>query len=219
MPNTFYVPEPRSPATELADDIDHLETTIPVLNVDVFPDAPNLATIGQGSADTVADEGTASTDSYSELELVDTTKAWDIDEWVGYYIRIVAGEGAGQRRTVDSNTATVITVTSEWGVPPDATSVYQILSRLAAPASETILYAGKVTGALTGCTRGYEPEFSNRAWPGGTHIARVFTAQDLRALQNRVVVAEGDIVTNQGNIDTLIENQTLLLLFSRWGAI
>jgi hypothetical protein len=60
MPDTFYEPMPRSPATELADDIDNLETSIPVLNTDVFPDPPNLATIGQGMVTTVVDSGTCS---------------------------------------------------------------------------------------------------------------------------------------------------------------
>ncbi len=59
MPDTFYAPMPRSPATELADDIDNLETSIPVLNTDVFPDPPGLATIGQGMVTTVVDSGTS----------------------------------------------------------------------------------------------------------------------------------------------------------------
>ena len=62
MPDTFYEPMPRSPATELADDIDNLETSIPVLNTDVFPDPPNLATIGQGMITTVVETGTCSAD-------------------------------------------------------------------------------------------------------------------------------------------------------------
>ena len=225
MPNTFYPPIPRSPATELADDIDHLEVTIPVLNTDVFPPAPNLATIGIGSVDVVADTGTASSDSYSDYELVDDTKAWDIagdGEWAGYSVRIVGGTGIGQRRAIVSNTETVLTIVYEWGTPPDDTTIYEIISRVGSPISETLIYTGIVVGGLTGCIRGYEPEFSNRAWPGGTRIARVFAAQDLRAVQNRVIQAELDILANAGDIAVNagdIDDLEIYYLFNRWGAI
>ena len=43
-----------------------------------------------------------------------------------YQVRIVAGAGAGQVRTITSNTGSLLTVTPSWGVPPDGTSVYEI---------------------------------------------------------------------------------------------
>jgi len=225
MPNTFYPPIPRSPATEIADDIDHLIQTIPVLNTAVFPPGPNLATIGVGSVDVVADDGTASSDSYSDLELIDDTKEWDDTgdgEWAGYIVRIVGGSGIGQRRVIVSNTDTVLYVTREWVTPIDDTSIYEIISRVGSPISETILYTDIVVGALTGVTRGYEPAFSNRAWSAGTRIARVFTAQDLRALQNRLSQAEIDILLNTDNINVNandINDLQYYFLFCRWGAI
>jgi hypothetical protein len=192
MPDTFYVPMPRSPATELADDMDHLETSIPVLNTDVFPDAPNLATIGAGlMSRTVLESGTATAAGASTL--TDDTQTWDVDAWIGQILRIISGTGAGQRRIVESNDADTITVTVAWDTEPDATSDYDVVSSLPSPVSETILYTGKAVGALTGCTRSYEPEFSSQAWPGGTPVSRVLTAQDIRSLQNRVLAAEGDI--------------------------
>lgn len=41
-------------------------------------------------------------------------------------ITITAGTGAGQSRTVASNTTTQITVTADWVTPPDATSVFHL---------------------------------------------------------------------------------------------
>ncbi len=49
----------------------------------------------------------------------------------GYKIRITGGTGAGQERTIASNTlgaASVITVSAAWDTNPDATSVYVLLT-------------------------------------------------------------------------------------------
>jgi hypothetical protein len=193
MPNTFYIPMPRSPSTELADDIDHLETSIPVLNTDIFPDPPNLATIGSGHMTRQhLDAGTVTAAAASTL--TDDTQTWDDNEWQGQVLRIINGTGAGQRRIISANNADTITVTVPWNIEPDATSDYDIVSMIVTPNSETVRYTNIAIGALTGVTRGYEPEHSSRAWPGGTIVSRVLTAQDIRALQNRVITAEGDIV-------------------------
>ena len=209
MPDTFYVPMPRSPATELADDIDHLETSIPVLNVEVFPPPPNLATIGAGRMiRSQLESGTAS--SSTENTLTDSTKDWEENAWHGYILRIVSGTGAGQRRIIVTNDSDSITVSAIWTTDPDDTSDYDIISNVATPDSETIIYTGIATGALTGVTRGVEPEHSSQWWDGGTPISRVLTAQDIRALQNRVVGAEGDIVALQG--DTIDHDNRIILL-------
>lgn len=70
------------------------------------------------------DQGTATAGAASTL--TDSSKSWTTNIWTGYQIRIVAGTGAGQTRTVASNTSTVITVSSSWGTNPDTTSQYQI---------------------------------------------------------------------------------------------
>ena len=43
-----------------------------------------------------------------------------------YMVRIIAGTGAGQVRTISQNTATQLTVSAGWGVIPDDTSFYVI---------------------------------------------------------------------------------------------
>jgi hypothetical protein len=71
--------------------------------------------------------GTA--ESGGATTLTDTNKSWTTDEWSGETISIIYGTGLGQTRTVSSNTATAVTVSSAWTTNPDATSVYQITSK------------------------------------------------------------------------------------------
>lgn len=62
------------------------------------------------------------------LTLTDNDKTWTTDEWAGETIEITSGTGSEQSRTVSSNTAAAITVSSDWTTNPDATSVYRITS-------------------------------------------------------------------------------------------
>jgi hypothetical protein len=68
--------------------------------------------------------GTATAGGASTL--TNSVKTWATNQWTNYQIRIVSGTGAGQIRTIASNTSTVITVGSAWTTQPDATSVYSI---------------------------------------------------------------------------------------------
>lgn len=58
--------------------------------------------------------------------LTDTSKTWPVNGWANAQVRILSGTGAGQIRTIASNTANVLTVSAAWTVNPDATSVYRI---------------------------------------------------------------------------------------------
>jgi Tfp pilus assembly protein PilW len=67
----------------------------------------------------------------SSATLNDSRKAWQADEFApvstsAYTVRIIAGTGVGQARTIQSNTATQLTVSAAWGTIPDATSLYLI---------------------------------------------------------------------------------------------
>lgn len=68
--------------------------------------------------------GTATAGGASTL--TNSGKAWTTNQWANSQIRIVSGLGAGQIRTIASNTGTVITTSAAWTTNPDATSVYSI---------------------------------------------------------------------------------------------
>jgi hypothetical protein len=58
--------------------------------------------------------------------LTNSVKTWTTNQWWNIQVRITAGTGAGQIRTVASNTGTVITVSAAWTTNPDATSQYSV---------------------------------------------------------------------------------------------
>lgn len=51
-------------------------------------------------------------------------RTWPINGFANYEVRILTGTGAGQIRTVASNTATTLTVSAAWTTQPDATSTF-----------------------------------------------------------------------------------------------
>jgi hypothetical protein len=67
--------------------------------------------------------GTAT--SATSTTLVNSSKTWTTNQWTNYQVRIVSGTGAGQIRTISSNTGTTLTVPA-WTTTPDATSAYSI---------------------------------------------------------------------------------------------
>lgn len=68
--------------------------------------------------------GTATAGGASTL--TNSAKTWTVNQWTNSQVRIVSGTGAGQIRTIASNTATVLTTSAAWTTAPDATSVYSI---------------------------------------------------------------------------------------------
>lgn len=68
--------------------------------------------------------GTASAGGASTL--TNGAKNWTANQWTNYQVRITSGTGAGQIRTIASNTSTVLTVSAAWTTAPDATSAYSI---------------------------------------------------------------------------------------------
>lgn len=68
--------------------------------------------------------GTATAGGASTL--TNSAKTWTVNQWTNSQVRIVSGTGAGQIRTIASNTATVLTTSAAWTTAPDATSVYSL---------------------------------------------------------------------------------------------
>jgi len=81
-----------------------------------------------GASSTQYDTGTATAGGGSTL--TDTAKAWTVNVQTGRAVVITAGTGSGQHRTIASNTASVLTVSTAWTTNPDATSVYKIVDDL-----------------------------------------------------------------------------------------
>ena len=67
--------------------------------------------------------GTAT--SATGTTIVQTGKTWTASQWINFQVRITAGTGAGQIRTITANTADTLTVAT-WTTTPDATSQYSI---------------------------------------------------------------------------------------------
>ncbi|MCB2178544.1 hypothetical protein KQH61_03925 [bacterium] len=56
----------------------------------------------------------------------DSNKAWEVDEWIGAYVKIISGTGAGQKRLVDDNSTVRLYIAPDWDITPDTTSEYVI---------------------------------------------------------------------------------------------
>jgi hypothetical protein len=70
------------------------------------------------------DAGTATGGTSSTI--VDSVKSWSTDRWKNMSIYITSGTGAGQSRSVVSNTGTTLTISPAWNTNPDTTSTYKI---------------------------------------------------------------------------------------------
>lgn len=66
--------------------------------------------------------GTAS--AGASTTLTDSTAAWTVNGYANYCVTIYDGTGEGQIRTIESNTATILTVRDDWATNPDSTSKY-----------------------------------------------------------------------------------------------
>jgi len=67
--------------------------------------------------------------------LTDSVQSWTTNVWASGTVTIVSGTGAGQTRTISSNTNTVLTVSSPWTTNPNNTSVYTLSKTATSPGS------------------------------------------------------------------------------------
>jgi len=99
---------------------------------DRTPDGREITVVAKSATAQVnipaIDVGTATSGGVNTL--TDTAKAWSVNAYTDKMIKITAGTGVGQIRRIASNTATVITTTTDWTTNPDATSDYEILEDL-----------------------------------------------------------------------------------------
>src|SRR5438552_3740071 len=85
---------------------------------------------GTASGIAPGDVGTA-TGTQTSTTLQDTSEAWTKAEWAAHTVVIAAGTGAGQTRTVSSNSENILTVSPAWTKTPDGTSQYLIETTIA----------------------------------------------------------------------------------------
>ena len=68
--------------------------------------------------------GTSTSSLYNTL--TQTGKTWTTNQWANFGVRILAGTGMGQLRSILSNTADTLTLYNNWNVQPSTDSVYVI---------------------------------------------------------------------------------------------
>jgi len=76
------------------------------------------------------DRGAADSNSGQLTKLIDATKSWTADEWIGSVVVVIAGTGLNEPqpwRIITDNDATSLTVDSAWTITHDTTTVYVIL--------------------------------------------------------------------------------------------
>jgi RHS repeat-associated protein len=88
-------------------------------------DAANrpFATIEAANVLDGGDTGNSSTST----TLYDDEQDWTDNEWIGYVVRILSGDGAGQERRITGNTTTTLDVDPAWWSTPLESIAYQIL--------------------------------------------------------------------------------------------
>jgi hypothetical protein len=89
-------------------------------------DGKMIATPSFGDDGDDVNFATGTATSGTSTTLVNTPKTWAVNQWNNFQVRIASGTGAGQIRTIASNTANTLTVSAAWTINPDATSVYHI---------------------------------------------------------------------------------------------
>ena len=59
--------------------------------------------------------------------IIDSSKSWTTDEWLGYNVYIATGDGKNQKAKILSNTATELTITEPFLVTPDVDDLVGII--------------------------------------------------------------------------------------------
>jgi hypothetical protein len=109
---------------------------------------PTLWNTGTGVATNVP-----STGAQTSTTLQDATKSWTVNQYAGATITLTGGTGAGQTRTVLSNTANTLTVSVAWATTPVAASTIYSLVGAANKVAEAVVTA-KVNNTTMGATIG-----------------------------------------------------------------
>ncbi|HTN51154.1 MAG TPA: hypothetical protein VML50_02025, partial [Anaeromyxobacter sp.] len=128
--------------------------------------SPHGAGPGNGS-----DGGTASAVG-TTTTLTDSTKAWAVNQWAGYYVTIVSGTGVGQASQITANSATVLTFLAVT-TAPGAGAGYAIGART---------NGGNVSSATATVLTDTTKAWSTNLWAGWTVVIQSGTGAGQAAL-------------------------------------
>ncbi len=106
--------------------------------------------------------GTATAGAAGSLD--DTGKVWTANAFGGYTVYITAGTGAGQQRTVTTNTPTRLNVFPNWVTNPNATSAYVIIN----PPGTNVTPSKAPTAATTTTVTDTTSAWTVNQWAGWT---------------------------------------------------
>jgi hypothetical protein len=95
-------------------------TTLTFATMSTAPDSTSQYIIEGFDAGIASGTGTTTT-------LIDSTKAWVVNRWKNYAVKITAGTGKGQVIQILSNTATTLTFYKPISVATDSTTIYTII--------------------------------------------------------------------------------------------
>lgn len=155
--------------------------------------------------------------SGATTSLTDSTKAWAVNRWANFSVRITGGTGKGQYLTIASNTATALTFIKASSVALDNTSTYAIQGDsdkiFISGGGNTGIFTQNITSDIMTPSRSQDSGVANQGYVtvpntegksiavtsivGNGTIATVTTAIN-HNLKNGMVVNVGGAITNTG---------------------
>lgn len=107
--------------------------------------------------------------SATSRTLVHSGATYEVDRYANYQLRITNGTGIGQKRRIVGNTATTFYIERNWGITPDATSVYAIYGD-----TDSIWFSGN------GCSALLKYSVEGDIW-SSSHIVDIGIARNMSA--------------------------------------
>ena len=144
--------------------------------------------------------GTAS--SGGAYTLTDDMKSWVDGDLDGYHVCIINGTGAGQTRLINANTTIMLTVTTEWGTPPDTDSEYVVTSGVPSD-SLTVIADGNDTTVINAAFQKY-PYNDATTNKGFVILARQTGAEACQVVSVAYAKTAGGAVTGETIIGSTV---------------
>jgi hypothetical protein len=154
------------------------------------------------------------TTNTTNATITDSTKTWNINQYAGYWVRIIGGTGSPSTTTGDqnpllqitSNTATTLTLNGTFTVAPNTTSQYTIEDVIASGvatsgSTTTLLNSGKAWTASQWVN--YQVRVTGATGLGDKGIVSASTSTQLTIPTQGTAIASGSIYTIEPSEDAL----------------